>query len=99
MSDYLLKIGGSQKMIARWRCDNEEERNGYWKMQEEKRCRICGVAEGIEHVMIHMRIKIGVGAILDERRKGEVLKWMRDVKKQKKIHSSGIEVVGGCECS
>jgi len=27
MPDYLLKIGdgGSQKMIARWRCGNEEE--------------------------------------------------------------------------
>jgi len=31
MPDYLLKIGDreSQKMIARWRCGNEEERNGF----------------------------------------------------------------------
>jgi len=42
MPDYLLKIGdrGSQKMIARWRYDNEEERNEFWKTEEEKRCRI-----------------------------------------------------------
>jgi len=39
MPDYLLKIGdgGSQKMIRRWRCGNEEERNGFWKIEEEKR--------------------------------------------------------------
>jgi len=37
--DYLLKIGedGSQKMITRWRCGNEKERNGFWKTEEEKK--------------------------------------------------------------
>jgi len=40
MPDYLLKReeAGSQKMIARWRCGNEEERNGFWKTEEEKKC-------------------------------------------------------------
>jgi len=30
MPEYLIKMGdrGNQKMIARWRCSNEEERNG-----------------------------------------------------------------------
>jgi len=40
------------------------------------------VEEGcIEHIMTHTRIKIGIGAVLDEKGKGEVLKWMRKVKK------------------
>jgi len=36
--DYLLKRGerGNQKIIARWRC-NEEERNGFWKIEEKKK--------------------------------------------------------------
>jgi len=36
--DYLLRRGmrGSQKIIARWRCGNEKERNGFWKTEEEK---------------------------------------------------------------
>jgi len=38
MPDYLLKRGeeGSQKIIVRCRCGNEEERNGFWKTEEEK---------------------------------------------------------------
>jgi len=62
MSDYLLKRGneGSQKVIARWRYGNEEERNGFWKTKEEKKFRICGVEEGcIEHIMIHTKINMG----------------------------------------
>jgi len=40
MPDYLLKRGerGSQKLIARWRCGNEEEKNGFWKPEEEIKC-------------------------------------------------------------
>jgi len=65
----------SQKIIARWRYGNEEERNGFWKIEEEKKCRICGVEERcIEHIMSHMMIKIGLGKVLDERGKGEVVK-------------------------
>jgi len=38
MPDSLLKRRerGSQKIIARWKCGNEEERNGFWKTEEEK---------------------------------------------------------------
>jgi len=39
MPDYLLKRGkrGSQKIIARWRRGNEEERKGFWKTEEKKK--------------------------------------------------------------
>jgi len=36
---------------------------------------ICGVEEGcVEHIMSHMRIKIGLDEVLDERKKGEIVK-------------------------
>jgi len=44
-----------------------------------------------------MRIKIGVGAVLDERGKGEVLKWMREGKRLREVHRRGIERVRECE--
>jgi len=58
--NYLLRRGerGSQKIIARWRCGNEKEKNRFWKTEEEKECRICGMKEErIEHIMSHIRIK------------------------------------------
>jgi len=74
--DYLRKgERGSQKIIARWRCENEEEKNRFWKTEEEKKCRICAMGEGrIEHIMSHTRIKIGLGEVLDERGKREVMR-------------------------
>jgi len=97
MPDYLLKRGegGSpnQKMIARWRCGNEEERKGFWKTEEEKKCRIYGVEEGcIEHMSHTTRIKIEVDKVLDERGKRQVVKWMRE------IHRRGIESVVERNC-
>jgi len=48
----------------------------------EEKCRICGMEEGrIEHIMSHTRIKIGLGEVLDKRGKGEVVRWMREVKR------------------
>jgi len=36
MPDYLKRgEGGSQKMIAKWRCGNEEEINGFWKTEKK----------------------------------------------------------------
>jgi len=50
------------------------------------------VEEGcIEYIMSHTRIKIEVGAVLHEREKREVIKWMREVKKLREIHRKGIE--------
>jgi len=40
-----------------------------------------------------MRIKIEIDAVLDERGKGEVLKWMKEVKKLREIHKRRIERV------
>jgi len=95
MPDYLLKRGnrGSQKMIARWRCGNEEERNEFWKTEEQEKCRICGVEGYIEHVASHMRIKIRLGEVLDERGKEEIVKWMREVKRLREAHRRGIKKV------
>jgi len=42
--------------------------------------------------MTHIRIKIGVDAFLDEREKGEVLKWIKEVRKFKEIHRRGMEI-------
>jgi len=38
MPDYLLRIGdgGSQKMITRWRCSNEEETNDSGRQRRRK---------------------------------------------------------------
>jgi len=53
----------------------------------------------IEHIMSHARIKIGLGEVLDERGKGEVVKWMTEVKRQRDVHRRKIERVRECECS
>jgi len=97
MPEYLIKMGyrGSQKMIARWRCGNEEERNGYWKTEEEKRS-VCGLEEGcIKHILTHTRNRIGINAVVDERGRGKAMRWMRGVTKLRK---GGIESVRKCEC-
>jgi len=45
------------------------------RQKRRKKCRICGVEEGcIKYIISHMRIKIGLGEVLDERRKWEVVK-------------------------
>jgi len=82
-------------MIARSRCGNEEERNGFWKIEEEKDA-VYMEEKCIEHIMIHTRIKIGVGVVLE--REGGILKWIREVKKLREIHRRGIESVRECEC-
>jgi hypothetical protein len=30
-----------RKMMARFRCGNEERKNRYWTEEEERRCRLC----------------------------------------------------------
>jgi hypothetical protein len=40
-----------RKMMARFRCGNEERENRYWTEEEERRCRMCHEErETIEHV-------------------------------------------------
>jgi len=68
------------------------------KQRRRKKCRICGVEEGcIEHIMSHTRIKIGLGEVLDGKREGEIVKWMREVKRLRKVHRREIERVRECE--
>jgi len=43
----------------------------------------------VKHIISHTRIKMGLGEVLDERRKEEVVKWMREVKETKKDISDG----------
>lgn len=44
--------GRNQKMIARFRCGNEELENSYWKEERKRICRICGEEkETIEHLI------------------------------------------------
>jgi len=48
--------------------------------------------------MSHTRIKIGLREVLDERGKGEVVRWMREVKRLREVHRREIESVRECEC-
>jgi hypothetical protein len=34
-------LGRGRKMMARFRCGNEERENRYWMEGEERRCRMC----------------------------------------------------------
>jgi len=75
------------------------KKKGFWKTKEEKQCCICRVEEGcIEHIMSHTRIKIGLSEVSDERGKGEVVKWIKEVKRLREVHRKGIERVRECEC-
>jgi hypothetical protein len=50
--EYLRKESGrKRKMMARFRCGNEERENRYWTEGEERRCRMCyEECETIEHM-------------------------------------------------
>jgi len=67
--------------------------------QRRRRNAAYGMEEGrIEHTMSHTRIKIGLGEVLDEKGKEEVVRWMREVKRLREIHRREIESVRECEC-
>jgi len=89
-------------MIARCRCGNEEEGNGFWT-GEEKICRICGVSlSGGRMYSAHndsYEDQDRVSAVLDDRGKilKEVLKYIREVKKLREIRRRGMEKVEECE--
>jgi hypothetical protein len=39
---YLRRESAKErKMMARFRCGNEERENRYWTEEEERRCRMC----------------------------------------------------------
>lgn len=74
---------GSQKLIARWRCGNEKEKNRFWLSEEQRRCQICGEGEGsIEHLSTYVRTVKGlkVTEILGEEGGRREVCWMREVR-------------------
>lgn len=51
-----LRVKGvkeSQKLIARWKCGNKEEKNKYWLSEKRRRCQICKEAEGSIEQFVH----------------------------------------------
>lgn len=74
--------GGDQKLIARFKCGNEERRNRYWKNDEENNCGLCtGNKETMEHLIgdcsgMTRTIK-AVAEIL--RSLGEGVEWVREI--------------------
>jgi len=48
--------------------------------------------------MSHTRIKIGLGEVLDEKGKEEVVRWMREIKRLREVHRREIKSVRECEC-
>jgi hypothetical protein len=56
MTEKIPKYHGREsvkerKMMAKFRCGNEERENRYWMKGEEKRCRICyEETETIKHM-------------------------------------------------
>ncbi|XP_011881812.1 PREDICTED: uncharacterized protein LOC105569733 [Vollenhovia emeryi] len=90
---YLQKKykGRDQRMIARYRCGNEEEGSKYWRKEEERVCRICGEKkETLEHLRSDC-----VETLRDDRNIKDILKdtgegadWMRKVIKLRKDRGS-----------
>jgi hypothetical protein len=86
---YLGKESAKErKMMARFRCGNEERENRYW--MEERMCRMCREErETIEHMWsgcgeMRERERKELGEILSE--DGRVIGWMKEVwKKRERI--------------
>jgi len=89
--DKLINLRDGDAATRKKETDSGRQRRG-------KKCRICGVEEGcIERIMSYTRIRIEIGKILDERGKGEVVKWMKEIKRLREVHRTGIERVRECE--
>lgn len=79
--------GRDQKLIARFRCGNEERRNKYWKNEQDKRCRLCmDTEESIDHLASNCR-SIGkttrtIHELLSDT--GEGADWMRKIINRRK---------------
>jgi len=97
MPDYLLKRRERERE-SEDNCEMEMRRRGRkeWILEDKGDVK-CVAEEGcIEHIMSHRRIKIRIGKVLDVRGKGEV-KWMKEVKRLRKVHMKGIERMRECE--
>lgn len=87
--EYLRKQGKKdfQKVIARFRCGNEERRNKFWREQEKNKCRFCqNEAETLEHIayncVMETRDNTRMYKILEE--KGEGISWMKKINRIRK---------------
>jgi hypothetical protein len=86
-----------RKMMARFKCGNEERENRYWTEGEERRCRMCRQeSETVEHMWSgcdEMREREG-----KERREilsedGREIGWMKEVwKKRERIAREGCGI-------
>jgi hypothetical protein len=76
-----------RKMMARFRCGNEERENKYWMEEEERMCRMCREErETIEHMWrgcgeMREREEKERGEILNE--DGREIGWMKQVWKRR----------------
>ncbi|KAH0816611.1 hypothetical protein GEV33_006180 [Tenebrio molitor] len=76
-----------RKMMARFRCGNEERENKYWMEEEERMCRMCREErETIEHMWrgcgeMREREEKERGEILNE--DGREIGWMKEVWKRR----------------
>jgi hypothetical protein len=76
-----------RKMMARFRCGNEERKNRYWMDGEERRCRMCyEERETIEHMWngcseMRGRVRKKRGEILNE--DGREITWMKEIWKRR----------------
>lgn len=89
--EYLRNKGdkGSQNLIARIRCGNEENRNKYWLNEEERKCDLCGIEEStLEHLTRHCnkieKTLIPIKTILDDTNNTTKIEWLRNLVKQRK---------------
>jgi hypothetical protein len=81
--EYLgREIARERKMMARFRCGNDDRENRYWLEGEERRCRMCyEERETIEHwngcSEMKERERKERGEILNE--DGSEIGWMKDI--------------------
>jgi hypothetical protein len=82
-----------RKMMARFRCENEERVNRYWVEEEERRCRMC--YEERKETIEHMWERKERGEILNE--DGREIRWMKKIwknrGKDRKIWTSWSQII------
>jgi hypothetical protein len=74
-----------RKMMARFRCGNEERENRYWTEGEERRCRMC-YEERKKETTEHMRNGRSEMRERERKERGEILnedgreiRWMKEI--------------------
>lgn len=87
---YLKDENKKKKLIARYRCGNEENKNKYWKREIDRKCRLCGKQEEtIEHLLRDCE-KMGKTKATREdilADTGQGLPWMLQVEEERRRQS------------